>query len=200
MLFEKKQKAVFLDRDGTICEEADYSDSSEKIILFPFTAKAIKKLNEADYKVIIITNQSGIARGYFTVDKLNEIHTHLRTLLDREDAKVDDIYFCPHYPDGSVTEYAFECNCRKPRPEMIIKAEELHQIDLSVSYVIGDKLSDTQLTEELPLRSILVKTGYGTQEAAKLDDEKSSRPDYIAEDLQEAVEWILASESDPGEK
>jgi D-glycero-D-manno-heptose 1,7-bisphosphate phosphatase len=200
MLFEKKQKAVFLDRDGTICEEADYPDSPEKIILFPFAAKAIKKIKEAGYKVIIITNQSGIARGYFTVDKLNEIHTHLRALLDREGAAVDDIYFCPHYPSGSVIEYAFECNCRKPRPGMIIKAEELHRIDLSISYVIGDKLADTRLTEGLPLRSILVKTGYGAQEAAKLDGGESFLPDHIAEDLQGAVEWILANESDPGEE
>lgn len=199
MLFEKKQKAVFLDRDGTICEEADYPDSPEKMILFPFAAKAIKKLKAAGYKVIIITNQSGIARGYFTVDKLNEIHTHLRTLLGREDATVNDIYFCPHYPDGSVIEYAFKCNCRKPRPGMIIKAEEIHRIDLSISYVIGDKLSDAQLAEELPLRSVLVKTGYGAKEAAKLGNKQSFQPDHIADDLQAAVEWILENESNTGE-
>lgn len=185
-----KKKAVFLDRDGTLIEEKGYLDSPENIILFPFTAEALRLLSENGFMTIIASNQSGIARGYFTAEKVEEINSALSSLLSASGARIDDIYYCPHYPGGTVIEYAIECDCRKPGTGLIRRAADEHGIDLCASFIIGDKMSDILISRELPLRSVLVRTGYGKFDEMNLQETVYS-PDFIADDLLQAARWIV---------
>lgn len=176
-------RAVFFDRDGVINKEVNYLDSPEKVEILPGIAEAVKLLNDNNFKVVIITNQSGIARGYFTINTLNEIHNLIQNELMKSSAKIDAIYFCPHHPDD-------DCNCRKPRIGLIKRAETELDIDLTSSYLIGDTISDIQAGINAGLKSILVLTGYGKDERAKLDD-IGLEVDHIASDTISAVSWIL---------
>jgi len=141
-----KQKAIFLDRDGTINEYCGFVSKPEQLKLIPRAAEAIARINESGYLAIVITNQPVVARGDCTFDELDEIHNKLETLLGQEGAYLDAIYYCPHHPDkgfsGERPELKFECECRKPKPGLIIKAAELYNIDLSESYMVGDNMTD----------------------------------------------------------
>ncbi|UCE73850.1 MAG: D-glycero-beta-D-manno-heptose 1,7-bisphosphate 7-phosphatase [Methanomassiliicoccales archaeon] len=176
-------KAVFLDRDGTVNEEVNYLSSIEQIKILPKASKAIKLLNENGFKVIIITNQSGVARGYFSIQTLKGVHDHLQNLLFREGAKIDAIYFCPHHPDDG-------CSCRKPKTESIKKAQDEFKIDLSKSYMIGDKYIDLETGHNAGLKTVLVLTGYGA-DAIQEKENWRVQPDHIAQNLFDAVIWIL---------
>jgi len=175
-------KSVFLDRDGTINREVNYLNNPDNLELLPRAAEAIKMLNEAGYKVVIITNQSAIARGFLTTERLNKIHERLLRLLSLREAKIDAIYYCPHHPNEN-------CKCRKPRPGLILEASKEHNIELSGSYVIGDKLIDIEAGKRAGCKTILVKTGYGEEEINNIND--SNRPDLIVDDLYEAAKIIV---------
>jgi histidinol-phosphate phosphatase family protein len=174
-----KSKAVFLDRDGTICEDVNYLARAEDLRVFPFAAEAIKLLNISNFRVILITNQSGIARGYFDENTLREIHEKLISELASNDATLDQIYFCPHKTDDN-------CNCRKPRTGMIEQATKDFAIDLEKSWTIGDKAIDVELGFNAGTKTVLVLTGYGRKEIEKTE----RKPNLIAEDLLEAVREI----------
>ncbi len=182
--------AVFLDRDGTINEEVGYLSDAASLSLIPGAAEAIGRLNEAGIEVFVVTNQAGVARGYFNEDSVREVNRHLIKELADENAHVRAIYYCPHHPDFSSSECK-TCSCRKPQPGMLLLAALDYGIDLSSSYMIGDTGKDVETGKNAGCKSILVLTGYGREEKDKLEVE----PDYIADDLMAAVEWILEQES-----
>lgn len=190
----KKKIAVFLDRDGTVSEEADYLDNADMLRLLPRAAEAIRLINESGLLAVIVTNQSGIARGYFTEAVLNEIHNRMELLLKAEGAHVNGIYYCPHHPEVGLPEYVLDCDCRKPRTGMIARAAEELKIDVRSSYVVGDKIIDIELAHKAGARGILVMTGYGREEVKSLGSDRKAWPDHIADDLYDAVKWILSEE------
>ena len=156
-----KKPAVFIDRDGTINEQMGYINHVSRFMLLPGTAEAIRLLNDHGYLVIIVSNQSGVARGYFPIDLVNEVHDHMKVQLEKDNARVDGIFFCPHYPKGKLPEYSGVCECRKPKTGLIKMACGDFDIDMADSYVIGDRCTDMELARNAGLKGILVKTGYG---------------------------------------
>lgn len=176
--------AVFLDRDGTLSEEIGYMYHTHLYKPFPWAGPAVRKINESGMKAILITNQSGVERGYFPESQVHEVHDILRGELARHNARLDAIYYCPHHPETG-------CGCRKPNPGMLFRAREEYGIDLSRSYVIGDKYVDVGVAHAAGARSILVRTGYGREEYEK-NKHLPQQPHFIAEDLMEAVEAILS--------
>ncbi len=181
--------AVFLDRDGTINEEANFVRKPEEFVLIPKAADAIVKLNRLGIKTFVLTNQSGIARGYYTEEILSLIHDRMKELLSDLGAYVDDIFFCPHHPEGSVPEYSIECQCRKPKPGLVLGAEKKYRLDLERSFVIGDMERDIETGKALNMKTILVLTGKGAETKEKLTA-AGKTPDFIAEDLLDAANFI----------
>lgn len=180
---------VFLDRDGTIIEEIDFLSNSSDLQLIPSSAEAIRALNTLGIQTFVITNQSGIARGYFDEPKLQKIHKQLTECLRNEHAYLDAIYYCPHHIEGTIRRYRVECRCRKPKTGMLERAVRDFGIDLRKSFVIGDKMTDIQTGKNAGARSILVLTGYGNDELDRLSRNKIT-PDYVANDLLDAVGYI----------
>ncbi len=172
-------KAVFIDRDGTMAKDVPYCSRPEDFRLFPNTAKAIRLLNEHGFKVIVITNQSGIARGYFTEETLAKIHDRMKSDLAEEGARVDAIYYCPHHPDDN-------CDCRKPKPRLLLLATKEHNIDLERSFVIGDLQMDIDMGKAVGCPAILVG------DSPLMDN--SGEPDAIVSDVLEAARVILKRE------
>jgi D-glycero-D-manno-heptose 1,7-bisphosphate phosphatase len=178
-----KKIAVFLDRDGTINEEMGYINHLSRFVLLPRTGEAIKYLNDAGLKVVVITNQSGAARGYFPPSLVEEVHNHLRNLLAAAGARLDGIYTCLHGPQEG-------CACRKPQPGLILQAaRELH-IDLSRSYLVGDRYKDIQTGANAGVKGIFVLTGYGRGEYENFARTWEIRPVQVAGDLLDAAVWI----------
>lgn len=180
-------KAVFLDRDGTIIEDVGYMNSPEQIQFIPGSIEAIKKLKEAGYKVVVITNQAGIARGLITEDMLQTIDKVLHKWILNGGTHLDGIYYCPHHPEHGVYPYKQVCECRKPHPGLIRKAQKDLNIDLSQSFMIGDKATDVEAGKRAGTKTIFVMTGRGKNEKEKIVE----KPDHIAENLNQAVNWIL---------
>jgi len=184
--------AVFIDRDGTINEEVGYVDSIERFHILPAVSQAILRLNENNIPAIVITNQSGIARGYFSADFVTKLHDCMIKELEKQNCRVSGIYVCPHHPDEG-------CACRKPKPGMLLKAAKDYSITLHNSYVIGDKVIDIKTAHSVGAKGILVLTGYGAEEIKSLTKNSANnspnnledRPDYVAANLYEAVEWII---------
>lgn len=174
-----KKSAVFIDRDGTLIEEADYLARPEHLKLFPFAAEAVRLLNENDFLAVLITNQSGVGRGFFDENNLREIHEKLISELAAQGAKLDAIYYCPHKPND-------DCACRKPKTEMIKKAMKDFSIDLNESWTIGDKAIDVETGTNAGTKTALVLTGYGIEEREKL----TGKPDLIAGNLLEAAQTV----------
>ncbi len=174
-----KNRAVFLDRDGTVCEDVNYLARAADLRLFPFAAKAVKLLNQNSFLVILITNQSGIARGFFGENDLRLIHQKLEEKLAESGAKLDAIYFCPHNSNDN-------CACRKPKTGMINEALDDFEIDLENSWMIGDKAIDVETGFNAGTKTALVLTGYGREEMSNLKKE----PDFIAENLLEAAIFL----------
>jgi len=171
-------KAVFLDRDGVIIVDKNYQYKTEDLEFIPGSPNAIKQLNDAAYKVILISNQSGVARGYFTEDDLKKFNKHLAEELEKRGAKLDAVYYCPHHKEGKIEEFAKECGCRKPKPGMLLKASQEHEIDLSSSWMVGNEPKDIEAGKAAGCKTI--STGSEKGEA-----------DFIAKDLNEAVKIIL---------
>jgi len=190
----KKNIAVFLDRDGTINEEVGYLDSLDKFKIIPCAYEAIRLINESGMKVVVISNQAGVARGLFTEDFVKITHEHLLVTLRQKKAHIDNFYYCPHHPTEGIKLYRQNCNCRKPAPGMLLQAAQDLNIDLTKSYLVGDRFRDMEAAKKVGVKGVLVKTGYG-QELLQDDgpDEatEEGKPDFIAADILEAVKWIL---------
>ena len=177
--------AVFLDRDGTINEEQEYPDRLNQILVFPQAAPAIRRLNEAGLKVVVVTNQSGVARSYFPLAFVHEVHRYLNQHLAAAGARLDGLYVCPHHPDEG-------CPCRKPKPEMLFRAARDLDLDLAHSYLVGDRYLDLETAAHAGVKGILVLTGYGRGEYESRRDQAPAAPVYVAQDLADAAAWILA--------
>lgn len=171
---------VFLDRDGTINEDLNYIDSPERLIIIDGASSAIRKLNSKGFKVVVITNQSGVGRGYFTKEAVDVVNKRLEEILKKDGAHLDGIYYCLHHPDDN-------CECRKPKIGLVEKAKKDLHIDLNKSYIVGDKISDIEIAQNIGGKGILVLTGKGKDEEKKI----KQKPCYIAKDLSDAVEWII---------
>lgn len=189
----KKRPAVFLDRDGTINEQMGYINHLSRFILLPGSAAAIRMLNEHDIPVFVVTNQSGLARGYFPPSLLDEVHGQMTEMLAAEGARVDGIYICPHHPEAKEEQYRLNCDCRKPKPGLFTRAALEHNIDLSASYVVGDRWSDLKAADTCGATGILVLSGYGRGDRDYIGPSQPIQPAYVAEDLGEAVNWIISS-------
>jgi len=190
----KKNAAVFLDRDGTINEEVGYLDSIDKLNLFAYTSEAIRLINESGMKAVVMTNQSGVAKGYFTEEFVRTVHKRIQEMLRERGAFIDAFYYCPHHQTEGVGIYLQSCACRKPEAGMLVQASKDLDIDLRRSYTVGDMLKDIQVAHTVGAKGILVKTGYGINTIEKdLASESSEicQPSYIAEDILDAVKWIM---------
>ncbi|MFN3568052.1 MAG: D-glycero-alpha-D-manno-heptose-1,7-bisphosphate 7-phosphatase [Caldimicrobium sp.] len=176
--------AVFLDRDGTINEEVGYLNHLSRLKILPGVPKAIRLLRKAGFKIFVVTNQSGPARGYFPESLVEEVNREIQIRLKKKGAQIDEFFVCLHHPNEN-------CPCRKPKTGLIEKAFAKYPIDLKKSYVIGDRLIDIELAINAGLKGILVLTGYGRGEKEYLLPQKSYKPSFIAETLLEAVEFIL---------
>ncbi|MBU0943018.1 MAG: D-glycero-beta-D-manno-heptose 1,7-bisphosphate 7-phosphatase [Proteobacteria bacterium] len=185
--------AVFLDRDGTINEQMGYINHTCRFQLLPGAAEAIKKLNDAGIPVVVVSNQSGLARGYFPEELLLAVHEKMARLLAEKGAHVDGIYYCPHHPEAKEKKFREVCSCRKPKPGLILQAAEEMNLAPERSFVVGDRWSDIKTAANCGARSILVRTGYGRGDELYIGPHQEIQPDYKAEDLLEAVAWILHS-------
>lgn len=187
---QNKQKAIFLDRDGTINKYVGFLRNKDDMILIDGVSRAIKSINNSEYLCIVITNQPVLARGEVSKDELIDIHNRMETLLGKEGAYIDGLYYCPHHPDkgfeGEVVELKIDCECRKPKIGMVLKAAKDFNIDLEKSYMIGDTTLDIKMAENAGIKSILVKTGQGGN-----DNKYVVNPNMIVNDLEEAVNKIL---------
>ena len=184
------QKCIFLDRDGVINKEINNLHNIKDFELIDGVAKAIRKINQSNYLSIVVTNQPVIAKGFCSNKQLNEIHNKMDTLLGKERAYVDDLYYCPHHPEtgfiGEIKEYKIMCNCRKPKPGMLLQAKERYNIDFGKSFIVGDRYIDIITGKNVGLKTILVKTGHSGS-----DINNYSKPDYEFNSLLESVEYIL---------
>ena len=179
-----RQRAVFLDRDGTICEEMGYLNHISRFRMYPFAADAIRRLNQAGLPVIVVTNQSGVARGIFPESLVYRVHEKMIAELAVAGARVDGVYFCPHRSEDA-------CGCRKPHPGMLERAAREHGLELAGSYVVGDRYDDLEMAERIGGRGILVLTGYGRGEYELYRAKRPKQTDRVAEDLSAAVNLIL---------
>jgi len=179
------KKVVFLDRDGTINQDAaDYIKSWPEFKFLPRSIEALRDLTAAGFIIIVITNQSAIPRKFISPQELENIHSKMKAAVESQGAKISDIFFCPHMPDAG-------CDCRKPAPGMIYQAQKKHDIDLSTAVMIGDSARDIECGQKAGCgRSILVKTG-NSPEAQQILAEKDLRPDYVAQDLYDAAHWLI---------
>jgi D-glycero-D-manno-heptose 1,7-bisphosphate phosphatase len=186
------RRAVFIDRDGTISEEVGYVNHVSRYRVFPFAARAVRLLNEAGWLAILVTNQAGVARGYFREALIGEVHALLARELERGGARLDAVYYCPHHPSVGEPPYRSDCDCRKPRPGLIRRAAAELGLDLSRCWMVGDRYSDTELARNAGVRAAFVLTGYGRGELEHQSGGWTHRPDLVAEDLLEAVRRIVA--------
>jgi len=178
------RRAVFLDRDGTIAEEVGYANHLSRFVVYPFAARAIRKLNAAGVPVVVVTNQSGVARGFFPESLVEQMHDKMSAELAAGGAHVDAIYYCPHIRDDA-------CSCRKPLPGMLERAAREHDLNVRGSFIVSDRYNDIRMGQENGCRSILVLTGYGRGEHEWNRASWPRQPDYVAENLAEAVDIIL---------
>jgi D-glycero-D-manno-heptose 1,7-bisphosphate phosphatase len=185
------QSAIFIDRDGTINEDIGYASHPDQLFIYPYAAEAIRLINDAGLKVIVVTNQSGIARGLYDEAMLDRIHEKLIRELASQGARLDAIYYCPHHPRIGNQSYRKACACRKPQAGMLERAAREHNINLAQSFVIGDKASDINLASNAGGRGVLVRTGYGEETLANLEHHPCY-PLIVAKDLLEAVRRILS--------
>jgi D-glycero-D-manno-heptose 1,7-bisphosphate phosphatase len=183
-----------MDRDGTLTEEVGYVNHPRRLRLLPRSAEAIRRLNAAGIPAVLATNQAGIARGYFSPQVLDDVTAELHRQLEAAGARLDATYVCVHHPTAGTPPYRAECDCRKPKPGLLTRAaRELH-LDLSASTMIGDKASDLAAGRAVGTRTVLVLTGYGLGDWEYQRDAFAAPPDFVAEDLLDAVEWVLASQ------
>ncbi len=184
-------RAVFLDRDGTVNAEVGYLRDLTDLRLIPGAGASIKRFNEAGLKVVLVTNQSGVARGIFPESLVHQANELLDQMLRREGARIDAVYYCPHHPTAGNSKYTMDCDCRKPGTGLIDRAERDLNIDVKRSYVVGDKWSDVELGQRAGAHAILVQSGFSPDDPGNIRPAHVKDPDFIAHTIIEAAEWIL---------
>ena len=184
------ERAVFLDRDGTIIEEVGYLDRPERVEFFPWTIDAVRVLNRAGLGVVMVSNQSGIARGFFTEAVADAVHRRMADLLSAGGARIDAYYYCPHHPDGTVAGLSITCDCRKPARGLVDRAVTEFGVDPARSFVVGDRWLDVELARTVGAKGILVRTGYGDLQE-RLPPPRGVTADAIVDNLIAASSWIL---------
>ena len=183
------ERAVFLDRDGTLIEEVGYLDRPERVEFFPWTIDAVRVLNRAGLAVVLVSNQSGIARGFFTDAVVDQVHQRMADMLAAGGAHIDAYYYCPHHPEGSVAGLARVCECRKPARGLVDRAVAEFGVDPGRSFVVGDRWLDVGLARKVGAKAVLVRTGYGDSEERKPPADLTA--DVIVDNLIAASSWIL---------
>lgn len=190
----KKNAAIFLDRDGVINEEVGYLDHLDKLKVIPCAYEAIKLINESGMKAVVISNQSGVARGMITEEFVKKTNHYLQSILRKRGVYINNFYYCPHHPTEGEEPYRQVCDCRKPAPGMFLTAASDLNINLKLSYMIGDRFLDIEAAKKVGVKGILVKTGYGEellQDDGPNKQTTEGKPDYLAADILDAVKWIL---------
>ena len=180
---------MFLDRDGTLIDEVGYLDRVERVALYPWSIDAVRVLNRAGFRVVVVSNQSGVARGFFTEAMVDEVHRHIESLLADGGARIDRYYYCPHHPDGTVENYKQRCECRKPGRGLVDRAVGELGLDPARSFVVGDRWLDVELARVVGAQGVLVRTGFGLTEEAR--PRPNLTADAIVDNLIAAVSWIL---------
>ena len=183
------KSGVFLDRDGTLLEEAGYLDRLERLVFFPYAIDAVRLLNRAGFPVVVVTNQAGIARGIFKESFVAAAHRHISDRLAAAGARVDAFYYCPHHPEAVVEEFRQACDCRKPQPGMLTRAAADLDLALDRSFVVGDRWHDLEAGQRVGARTLLVRTGYGRTDEAS--PKAHVQPSAIVDNVIDAVSWIL---------
>ena len=181
--------AVFLDRDGTLLEEAGYLDRLERLVFFPYAIDSVRALNRGGFAVVIVTNQSGVGRGLYDEAFVRRSHDVVAARLADGGARADGIYYCPHHPEATVAGYKQQCDCRKPAPGLLKRAASELGLDLARSFSVGDKWTDVQVGQAAGARGILVRTGYGRGNEASTPPGVS--PAAIVDNVAAAAAWIL---------
>ena len=184
--------AVFIDRDGTLTDEVGYVNHPSRLRLLPRSAEAVRRLNAAGVAAVVATNQAGLARGYFSKDVLEAVHERLIDMLAHERARLDGLYVCTHHPTAGEPPFRADCDCRKPRPGLLLRAAADLDLDLAASVVVGDTPSDLAAAQAAGARGVLVLTGYGLGEWEYRREHFAVEPHHVAGDLLDAVEWVLA--------
>jgi D,D-heptose 1,7-bisphosphate phosphatase len=182
-------RAVFLDRDGTLIEEAGYLDRFERLSVFPYSIDAVRLLNRGGFAVVVVTNQAGIARGIVNESFLAETHRHITERFNAGGGRIDALYYCPHHPDAAIGAYRQACDCRKPGAGMLTRAAADLGISLPDSFVVGDRWHDLEAGSRVGARGILVRTGYGRTEEAS--PRAQVEPAAVVDNVMGAVSWIL---------
>jgi D-glycero-D-manno-heptose 1,7-bisphosphate phosphatase len=181
------RRGVILDRDGTLIEEVGYLDRLDRVHLFAYSIDAVRVLNRAGFAVTVATNQAGVARGYFNEAFVDDVHRCIASRFAAAGARIDGFYYCPHHPDGEVAAYRQDCDCRKPAAGMVRQAAADHQLDLTRSFVIGDRPGDVDTAATVGATGILVRTGYGYRHEQAVRDAGGR----VFDNLMQAVSWIL---------
>jgi D-glycero-D-manno-heptose 1,7-bisphosphate phosphatase len=190
----RKRTAVFLDRDGTLIPDMGYLNQISQVRLFPGTARALKLLHRAGFYLFVVTNQSGVARGYFPESLVKQANRKVQSLLKAKDAGVERFFYCPHHPQGKVKSLRKACSCRKPKPGMVRQAAQRYPLDLKRSYVVGDKIDDLLLARNAKVAGgILVRTGNGRKSEKKLIS-AGLKGTVVVSNILKAAKWILAAE------
>ncbi len=187
-------KAVFLDRDGTVNEEVGYLTDLGNLRLIDGAGAAVRRLNDAGFKVVLVTNQSGVARGYFPETLVHEAHAQLDRMLGQFGARIDAVYYCPHHPTAGNSHFTCDCDCRKPRTGLIDRAVKELAIDRSHSYMVGDKWSDVELGQRAGVHAILVRSGFAPDDPGNKRPQQLADPDFLAHTIVEAADWIIGRE------
>ena len=186
-----KRRAVFLDRDGTVADEVGYVNHITRFRLYPWSAEAIRRIHSAGLAAVVVTNQAGVARGYFPEELIRQVNEKMKQELAAAGAPLDAVYYCPHHPAVGEPPYRQQCHCRKPLPGMIEAAVRDLGLQLDGSIVIGDRYTEVEMAHRLGLRGALVLTGYGRGEYEYMRGGWPRSPDWVAENVLDAVEKIL---------
>ena len=185
------RRAVFVDRDGTLIEERGYLSQPSEVRLIQGATAALRRLKQSGFAIVILTNQSGVARGYFGLADVEAVHKRVRDVLAEERVVVDGIYFCPHLPSAPGSAFGGVCLCRKPYPGLAIEAAQVLDLDLAKSFVVGDKLDDIGLANQLNIPGVLVRTGFGRDSEFLLGRQGAPKASLVVPHLETAADWIL---------
>ena len=190
-----KRPAVFIDRDGTISEEVGYVNHPSRFELYPYSSEAVRLLNQNGWLAIVVTNQAGVARGYFSEDVVKQVHRELNRKIGESSARLDAIYYCAHHPTVGEPPYRLDCDCRKPKAGLIEQAARDFAIDLGSSWMVGDRYSDIELARNAGTHSAFVLSGYGRGEWEYQRQNWKHEPDLVSDNLLDAVKEILKNGS-----
>jgi len=186
-----RRPALFMDRDGTLSHEVGYVNHVSRFRLYCWSVDAVRLINRSEFLAVVVTNQAGVARGYFPESVIDDVHASMNHSMQAGGARLDAVYFCPHHPSVGEPPYRLDCDCRKPKPGLLRRAAEDLGLDLSRSVMVGDKPSDVEAGQAAGAAGVLVLTGYGRGEWENQRHGWTVEPDHVADDLLDAVEWAL---------